>query len=119
MAAQKASKKILSSLLSLQGVTAVSVVGRDGFVIESEASTDVDLDALGAIVSTGFGASEVMAAELRLGRIQQTMVECELGKIIIADCGDAILAVTTDQDAIIGSIRHNITKVISNLAKAI
>jgi len=119
MTTQKNSKKILSTLLSLQGVTAASVIGRDGFIIESESNTDVDLDALGAIVSTGFGASEVMAAELNLGKIQQTMVECDSGKIIMADCGDTILAVTTDKEAIIGSVRHHISKVIASLIEAI
>lgn len=119
MATARSAKKILNSLLNLQGVNAVTVVGRDGFVIESETSGDTDLDALGAIVSTGYGASEVMALEMELGSLNQTMIECESGKILMADCGDAVLAVITDGEAIIGNIRHNIAKVIDELAEAI
>jgi len=118
MAIQKGSKKMLSTLLSLQGVQAVTIVGRDGFVIESQVKSDIDLDALGAIVSTGFGASEVMAKEIELGKIHQTMVECASGKILIADCGEQILAVITDTNAVIGSVRHHILKVIEELAKS-
>lgn len=119
MSTPKASKKILSTLLSLHGVKAATIVGRDGFVIDSQLNTDVDLDALGAIVSTGFGASEVMANEIELGKIHQTMVECAAGKILIADCGETILAVITDTNALIGSVRHQILKVINELAKSL
>ena len=55
MAAQKSSKKLLTTILELQGVNAVTIVGRDGFVIESAVRSEIDLDALGAVVSTGFG----------------------------------------------------------------
>jgi len=119
MATQKTPKKILNNIVDLQGVTAVSLVGRDGFVIESASHSEVDLDALGAVTSTGFGASEVMANELNLGNINQTMVECEAGKILMANCGDAVLAVITDDTAIIGSIRHNIAKIVPELAAII
>ena len=44
MAAARSAKKILNSLLNLQGVNAVTVVGRDGFVIESETSGETDHD---------------------------------------------------------------------------
>ncbi|MBD3287185.1 dynein regulation protein LC7 [candidate division KSB1 bacterium] len=119
MAAKKTSTKLLNTLLDLEGVDAVTVVGRDGFVIENASNTDLDLDAVGAIVSTGFGASEVMAEEMNIGKITQTMVECDLGKIIMADCDEAILAVITDSAAVIGKIRHNILKLIDDLKKTI
>lgn len=119
MVAQKSSIKLLSTIINLRGVNAVTVVGRDGFVIESQSKSNIDIDALGAIVSTGFGASEVMSTEMNLGKIQQTMVECASGKVLIASCGDAILAVTTDTNAVIGSVRHNITKVLLDLENAL
>lgn len=119
MAAAKDPKKILGSLLNLQGVKAVTVVGRDGFVIESESTNETDLDAMGAIVSTGYGASEVMSTEMELGSLNQTMIECEQGKIMMADCGDAVLAVITSNEAIIGNIRHNISKVIDDLISSL
>lgn len=119
MATQKSPKKILESIVDLQGVKAVSLIGRDGFVIESASHSEIDLDAFGAVASTGFGSSEIMAAELNLGNINQTMVECDEGKILMANCGDAILAVITDQKAIIGSVRHQIGKIVPELAAII
>lgn len=119
MATKKTSTKVLNTLLDLEGVTAVTVVGRDGFVIEHQSNADLDLDAVGAIVSTGFGASEVMSEEMNIGKMTQTMVECDLGKIIMADCDEAVLAVIMDSKAVIGKIRHNITKVIDELKKTI
>ncbi|MFX0133300.1 MAG: roadblock/LC7 domain-containing protein [Candidatus Hodarchaeota archaeon] len=119
MATQKSPQKILNTIIDLQGVIAVSLIGRDGFVIESASHSEIDLDALGAVASTGFGSSEVMASELNLGTINQTIVECDEGKILMADCGDAILAVVTNEEAIIGSIRHNIRKVVNELTAII
>jgi len=120
MAAQKSSKKILTNLLTLQGVNAVAVIGRDGFVIESDYKTDIDLDALGAVVSTGYGSSEIMASEMNLGKIDQIMIECDEGKILMADCGGhSVLAVITNSNAIVGNVRHHITKIIDDLTAAI
>ncbi|MBN2091311.1 roadblock/LC7 domain-containing protein [candidate division KSB1 bacterium] len=116
---EKDPKKILNNLVELPGVTAVTVIGRDGFIIESSSSDDVDLDALGAVVSTGFGAAEVMGTEIQLGYLTQTIMEYDLGKILTASCGDNILAVVTKPNAVIGSIRHQIKKVIADLSKLI
>ena len=74
MAAKKTSTKVLNTLLELEGVAAVTVVGRDGFVIEHQSNADLDLDAVGAIVSTGFGASEVMAEEMNIGKLFMIMI---------------------------------------------
>lgn len=52
-------KQILSEFLQLDGVTAAVVAGRDGFVIESAVSGDVDIEALGAMASTGLGTSKL------------------------------------------------------------
>jgi len=112
-------KSILNNLVELPGVVAVTVIGRDGFIIDSSSTADVDLDALGAVVSTGFGAAEVMGTEIQLGYLTQTIMEYDLGKILTASCGDNILAVVTKPDAVIGSVRHHIKKVIADLGKLI
>lgn len=110
-------QEILNSLLELSGVSAAVIVGRDGFAIENAANSEIDLDALGAVVSTGFGAAEVMGAEIILGYLTQSIMEYDSGKILTASCGDNILAVITEPNAIIGNIRHNIKKHIAELGK--
>jgi hypothetical protein len=120
MVSNKDSKSILNELVELPGVIAATVIGRDGFIIECSASnTEVDLDALGAVVSTGFGAAEVMGTEIQLGYLTQTIMEYDLGKILTASCGDNILAVVTEPNAIIGNIRHQIKKNIAELTRLI
>ena len=110
----------LYGLINLGGVKAVTVIGRDGFVIECAAIKNIDLEALGAVVSTGFGASEVMGEEILLGNLGHTIMEYLDGKILTSPCGsDAILAVVTNNDAILGSVRHNMQKVASELDEII
>ncbi|MCI0515066.1 roadblock/LC7 domain-containing protein [candidate division KSB1 bacterium] len=119
-ASSKDPKMILNSFNELPGVIAATVIGRDGFIIESSAtSTELDLDALGAVVSTGFGAAEVMGTEIQLGYLTQTIMEFDLGKILTASCGDNILAIVTEPNAIIGNVRHQIKKNITELTKLI
>lgn len=112
-------RKILNNLLQISEVTAVAVVGRDGFVIESVTASDIDLDALGSVVSTGFSSEEVMGAELKLGYLTQSIMEYDVGKILMASCGENILAVVTEPNAIIGHVRHNIKKHVAELGKLI
>ena len=59
----------------MEGVSAAVVVGRDGFVIESAVSGKVDIEALGAMASTGLGTSEAMGSTLGKGELLQMLVE--------------------------------------------
>ncbi|MBN1348047.1 roadblock/LC7 domain-containing protein [candidate division KSB1 bacterium] len=112
-------RRILNLLLQLPGVSSVAIVGRDGFVIDSVSGDEVDLDALGAVISTGFSSKEVMGTELNLGFLTHAIMEYDVGKILTASCGEHILAVVTEPGAIIGHIRHNIKKHIIELGKLI
>ena len=58
-------RQILEEFLQGEGVTAAVVVGRDGFVIESAVSGNLDIDAIGAMVSTGLGSAEAMGERAR------------------------------------------------------
>jgi len=53
-------KPLLEEFLKIEGVSAAVVVGRIGFVIESAVSGKIDIEALGAMASTGLGTSEAM-----------------------------------------------------------
>ena len=77
-------KPLLEEFLKLEGVSAAVVVGRDGFVIESAVSGKVDIEALGAMASTGLGTSEAMGNTLGKGELSQMLVELEKGPIILS-----------------------------------
>ena len=60
-------KPLLEEFLKIEGVSTAVVIGRDGFVIESAVSGKVDIEALGAMASTGLGTSEAMGITLGKG----------------------------------------------------
>ncbi len=108
----------LSDFLKINGVKTVALVGRDGFVIESVSSVDVNIEALGAVVATAIGTSEMLGNEFDLGQMSQYLVEFDDGKVVIAAVGNDILAVFTDGTAIIGGVRYAVKKGIADVLTA-
>jgi predicted regulator of Ras-like GTPase activity (Roadblock/LC7/MglB family) len=104
-------KEILGEFLNVEGVSAAVVVGRDGFVIESATSGKMDIDALGAMASTGIGTSEAMGKELGKGELTQMLVELDKGPIIISPLSkDELIAIVADITANLGRIRYEVKK---------
>lgn len=113
-------KQILGEFLKLEGVSAAVVVGRDGFVIESAVSGKMDIDALGAMASTGMGTSEAMGKELGKGEISQMLVELERGPILMSPLSpDEIIAIVADGVANVGRIRYELKKNKERLTAAL
>lgn len=109
--------EILNYLGDLPGVIAALIVSRDGFIIESHVSTNINLDVFGAAVASTFAAEEGSGTDVQLGYLNYSILEYEFGKILTAACGENILAVITQSDAIIGNIRHQIRKFVAELGK--
>jgi predicted regulator of Ras-like GTPase activity (Roadblock/LC7/MglB family) len=105
-------KELLTELVEVQGIHSAVVVGRDGFVIEGVTrGAGLDADAVGAVISTGVGSSEVMGRELTVGDMTQGMFEFTDGLIVTALLGvDAILAVVADLKANLGNVRFQLKK---------
>ncbi len=98
-------KKILNDFLKIDGVIGAVLVGYDGFVIEYASIEGVDVDGIGAIVASSIEASEMMGKELKLGQLEQYLLEFTKGRIIIITSGNMILAIVTNQQVIIGNVR--------------
>jgi hypothetical protein len=111
----KTTKDVLKDFLNIEGVRAVAVVGRDGFVIESVSADKLDTDALGAVVASAIGASEMIGKDFNLGKLEQYLLEFAVGKAIIAAAGDYILVLITEPTAVIGSVRYAVKKGIDGL----
>jgi len=104
-------KPLLDEFLRVEGVFAAVVVGRDGFVIESSVSGKIDVEALGAMASTGLGTSEAMGNTLGKGELADMIVELEKGPIILAPLSaDELIALVADSSANIGRIRYELKK---------
>jgi len=108
---------VLSEFLDIGGVKSAAVVGRDGFVIDSVTTEKVDMEALGAMVATAIGTSEALGNEFNFGRMSQYLIEFEHGKVVIAAVGNDILAIFTDESAVIGGVRYLVKKKMPSLAE--
>jgi len=104
-------KPLLEEFLKVEGISAAVVVGRDGFVIESAVSGNVDVEALGAMASTGLGTSEAMGNSLGKGELSQMLVECQNGPILLSPLSaDELIALVADTTANVGRIRYELKK---------
>ncbi len=114
-------KKHLEELAKVDGINSVIVVGRDGFVIDGVAhGAEMDAEAVGAVVSTGIGSSEVMGRELKVGDMTQAMFEYDGGIIMTSFLGaEAILAVVADLKANLGMVRYQVKKQLPEILKTL
>src|SRR3989304_2730055 len=76
-------KDVLAELAKVEGVLAVLVVGRDGFVIEGISTEDVDLEGVAAIVASNMAAAEAMGTEMVRGMIRGLLMEFEEGPVAV------------------------------------
>src|SRR5215467_1679769 len=101
-------KQTLSRFLSIPGVRLVVVVGRDGLMIEGLARDGKeDMEAVGAIMTTGMGAAEALGQEISRGSVIGALMEYEHGLVSVDPLGDFALMVTlSDNASSIGRVRH-------------
>lgn len=112
-------REILNELATIQSISAVCLVARDGFLLDSIARTGIDSEMIGAIASSGFGASESMGRQLDKGHMSISMIEFEKGPVMLSPIGDdAFLVVVAEKDANLGMIRLKLKKHSSDLALA-
>jgi predicted regulator of Ras-like GTPase activity (Roadblock/LC7/MglB family) len=114
-------KEQLADLSKVEGIVAAVIVSRDGFVIEGvNQSPDMDLDGVGAVISAGMGATEVMGGELRVGNFAQSMIEFEKGIVVVSSVGEAgTLAVVADLKSNLGNVRYQIKRRLPGIQAAL
>jgi hypothetical protein len=104
-------KPLLEEFLKVESVSAAVVIGRDGFVIESAVSGKIDIEALGAMASTGLGTSEAMGTTLGRGNLYQMLVELEKGPILLSPLSpNELIVIVADSSSNIGKIRYELKK---------
>jgi len=112
-------RAILTEFTKLQGVSAVCLVGRDGFLLDSISNRGFDSEMIGAIASSGYGASESMGKQLGKGAMTMSMSEFELGPVMFSPVGeDSLLVIIAEKDANLGMIRLKLKKEVQALATA-
>ncbi|HZS76915.1 MAG TPA: roadblock/LC7 domain-containing protein [Ktedonobacteraceae bacterium] len=101
-------KQTLSRFLTIPGVRLAVLVGRDGLLIEGLARDGKeDLEAVGAIMTTGLNTAEALGQEISRGSVIGVLNEYEHGLVSVDPLGDYALMVTLfDNAASIGRVRH-------------
>ena len=101
-------KQTLSRFLSIPGVRLAVLVGRDGLLIEGlTRDGKEDMEAVGAIMTTGMGAAEALCQEISRGSVVGALMEYEHGLVSVDPLGDFALMVTiSDNASSIGRVRH-------------
>jgi uncharacterized protein len=103
-------KQTLSRFLTIPGVRLAVLVGRDGLLIEGiTRDGKEDLEAVGAIMTTGLNTAEALGEEILRGSVVGVVMEYEHGLVSVDPLGDFALIVTLfDTAASIGRVRHQV-----------
>jgi len=86
--------EILQKLKKIGDILGSAVVSRDGLVVASDLSRDVDEDTFAAMSAAMQGAAETAVSELSQGELKQILVDAVKGKMLAIGAGKlAILVV--------------------------
>lgn len=115
-------KDLLNVFLKTEGTQVALVVDWDGFVIDgvSAQEGDTGMDAIGAVISTSLGSTQVIGRELQVGSVNLAMLEFDKGTVLVRVLGESgILALLVDPSANLGLPRHQIRKMAPELEAAL
>jgi predicted regulator of Ras-like GTPase activity (Roadblock/LC7/MglB family) len=113
-------KQILSEFLSVNGVAAAALIGRDGFVIEIVWVDPLDSDALGVHCSGQMKFFERKGRELRMGLPRQIVQEYRDGTLLIFPVTwDEFLVVLTTTNSGLNQLADTLPKISERIAAVI
>jgi predicted regulator of Ras-like GTPase activity (Roadblock/LC7/MglB family) len=103
----------LKKIVNLPGVIAVSAFF-EGFPVQSIG--DADFEHVAALAEDLMRAGTKIAQEMKIGTLDQLILETGENKFIIAPCGDLYLCVFTTGDAQLGLIRVMLKSIQQEIA---
>ncbi len=105
-------KDHLRPFLDIDGVKVAVLVDWDGFVIDGVAREGtLGTEALGAVITTVLGSTQVIGRELNVGHAELAMLEYERGSVLFRVLGrTGILAVLLENQSSLGLLRFTIRK---------
>jgi predicted regulator of Ras-like GTPase activity (Roadblock/LC7/MglB family) len=102
----------LNKIISQPGVIAVSTFF-EGFPVQSIG--EADFEHVAALAEDLMRAGAKIAEEMKVGNLDQLILETAENKFIIAPCGDLFLCVFTTSDAQLGLIRFVLKSIQSDI----
>jgi predicted regulator of Ras-like GTPase activity (Roadblock/LC7/MglB family) len=116
ISSSRSSTAVLKDILDINGVQAVLIAGRDGFVIESRgASQSVKIDALGALLANAINSLDQMGTEMGITTYKDMFVEYGSAVILSRPIGDALLALVSPDASTLGLIRYKLKSFAAEL----
>lgn len=86
-------EQILRELKGIGGIEGSAVISRDGLLIASELSENIDAETFAAMNAAMVGAAETASSELKRGELNQIIVDAKAGKIIAIGAGTLAILV--------------------------
>jgi len=110
--------KILKDLRKIGNLQGSSVISRDGLVIASDLSKDVDEETFAAMSAAMQGAAETAASELKKGELKEIIIDAAKGKIVTISAGKlAILVCLAKQNANLGLVLLELGRASGKVAR--
>ena len=110
--------EVLRELRRVGGINASAAVTRDGLLIASDVSANIDAETFAAMTATMTGAAETAMSEVKAGSAQRVIVEAESSRIVSIGAGpNALLVVFSTFEAPLGLILIKIGEASRKIAK--
>lgn len=100
------------------GIEAVVVLGRDGLLIDSQGSLNLDAEGLAARVPGIVAAADEIGTTSGRGTMRIAVIEQENGYAVVSSVGDdALLCVLTTRTADLGSLLYDVRRHRESIAR--
>ncbi len=100
------------------GIEAVVVLGRDGLLIDSQGTLNLDAEGLAARVPGIVASADEIGLTTGRGSMRIALIEQENGYAIVSSIGDdALLCVLTTRDADLATLLYDVRRHRESIAK--
>ena len=101
-------RTILAKLNKTNGIRGSMIVNRDGIVVASDFSEELQEGSVGAVSSSILAALEGALKRIDMGRFSRFMITGSENKVAMVDAGQAILLVLLNRDINMGMVNVDI-----------
>ena len=101
-------RTILAKLNKTNGIRGSMIVNRDGIVVASDFSVELQETSVGAVSSSILAALEGALKRIDMGRFSRFMITGTENKVAMVDAGQAILLVLLNRDINMGMVNVDI-----------
>ena len=106
-------RDILTKLNKTNGVRGCMIVNRDGIVVASDFSVEVDEAGVGAVTSSILAALDGALKRINMGKFARFIITGSESKVAVVNAGQAILLILLQRDVNMGMVNLDIKEAAS------